>query len=57
VSFVAISLCVASVGVFIVIVVYFVIDSSPETFGYTLVCDRNNWKNIRFLQINIRMFN
>jgi hypothetical protein len=40
VSFVTITLCIASQRVFIVVSVYFVIDFSPETFGYTIVLDR-----------------
>jgi len=41
-SFVGITLYVASQRVFIVVVVYLVVDSvrSPETFGYTLVEDK-----------------
>jgi len=37
VSFAAITVCVASQRVFIVVSVYFVIDSVREIFGYTLV--------------------
>jgi len=40
VSFATITLCVTSQQVFIV-VVYFIIDSSLETFGYTLVQVKN----------------
>jgi hypothetical protein len=45
VSFAAIALRVASQRVFIVDGVYFVIDSSPETFGYTLVTKTVKWNN------------
>jgi hypothetical protein len=37
-SFAAITLCVASQLVFIVVSVYFVIDSVRKLLGYTLVC-------------------
>jgi hypothetical protein len=38
VSFAAITLCVVSQRVFVVVGVYFVIDSVRKLFGYTLVC-------------------
>jgi len=40
VSFAAITPCVASQRVLIVVSVYFVIDFSPETFGYIFVVGR-----------------
>jgi hypothetical protein len=50
VSFAAITLCIASQRVFIVVSVYFVIDSVRKTFGYTFVSNEaflNVFLNVR----------
>jgi hypothetical protein len=61
VSFAAITLCVASQRVFIVVSVYFVIDSVRKLLVYTFVWwldlfqDRVQWLSLELTALNVRV--